>query len=91
MGAAMRTRRQAHLRKTREKASCPFSDGSAPYVRPARILCLSNEDKRTIFSNIENLLLCNQALLERLGAAHADGRVVERRRVARETRRAARS
>ena len=38
------------------------------YVRPARILCLSNEDKRTIFSNIENLLMCNQALLERLGA-----------------------
>ena len=36
MGAAMRTRRQAHLKKTREKASCPFSDGTTPYVRPSR-------------------------------------------------------
>ena len=36
MGAAMRSRRSAHLKKTQAKASCPFSDGSTPYVRPQR-------------------------------------------------------
>ena len=44
------------------------------YERPARILCLTLEQKNAIFSNIEGLLQCNRELLRHL---EADGDPVE--------------
>ena len=44
------------------------------YERPARILCLTLEQKNAIFSNVEGLLQCNRELLRHL---EADGDPVE--------------